>query len=85
MCLICLNMKCLSLPGITNVWYILRDDLPSDVVYRSVAGIPITLEVTPEDITLKGESVCELEQSYDNNSYIEKVKLTFQTLETIYI
>ena len=72
MCLICLNMKCLSLPGITNVWYILRDDLPSDVVYRSVAGIPITLEVTPEDI-----------QSYDNNSYIEKVKLTFQTLDDV--
>ena len=83
MCLICLNMKCLSLPGITNVWYILRDDLPSDVVYRSVAGIPITLEVTPEDITLKGEAVCEVEQSYDNNSYIEKVKLTFQTLDDL--
>ena len=83
MCLICLNMKCLSLPGITNVWYILRDDLPSDVVYRSVAGIPIILEVTPEDITLKGEAVCEVEQSYDNNSYIEKVKLTFQTLDDV--
>ena len=83
MCLICLNMKCLSLPGITNVWYILRDDLPSDVVYRSVAGISITLEVTPENIPLKGEAVCEVEQSYDNNSYIEKVKLTFQTLDDV--
>lgn len=76
-------MKCLSLPGIQQVWYILRDYLPDDVVYRSVAGIPITLEVEPYEIILKGEAVCEVEQSYDNNSYIEKAKLTFLTLDDV--
>ena len=75
--------KCLSLPGIQQVWYILRDYLPDDVVYRSVAGIPITLEVEPDEIILKGEAVCEVEQSYDNNSYIEKTKLTFLTLDDV--
>ncbi len=53
--------KCLSLPGIQQVWYILRDYLPDDVVYRSVAGIPIILEVEPDEIILKGEAVCEVE------------------------
>ena len=75
--------KCVSLPGITNVSYISYDDLPDDVVYRSVAGIPITLEVVPDEITMKGEAVCEVEQSFDNNSYIEKAKLTFLTLDDV--
>ena len=75
--------KCLSLPGIQQVWYILRDYLPDDVVYRSVAGIPIALEVEPDVIKMKGEAVCEVEQSYDNNSYIEKAKLTFLTLDDV--
>ena len=75
--------KCVSLPGITNVSYIAYDDLPDDVVYRSVAGIPISLEVVPDEITMKGEAVCEMEQSFDNNSHIEKAKLTFLTLDDV--
>ena len=75
--------KCLSLPGIQQVWYISRNGLPDDVVYRSVAGIPITLQEQPISITMKGEAVCEVEQSYDNNSYIEKAKLTFLTLDDV--
>lgn len=43
----------------------------------------ITLEVEPDEIILKGEAVCEVEQSYDNNSYIEKAKLTFLTLDDV--
>ena len=75
--------KCLSLPGITHVWYILRDDLPDDVVYRSVAGIPVSLSEQPINISMKGEALCEVEQSFDNNSYIEKVKLTFFSLDDV--
>jgi hypothetical protein len=75
--------KCLSLPGIQQVWYILRDYLPDDVVYRSVASIPISLQEQPISITMKGEAVCEVERSYDNNSYIEKTKLTFLTLDDV--
>ena len=75
--------KCVSLPGITHVWYIQRDYLPNDVVYRAVAGIPITLSEQPISITMKGETFCEVEQSFDNNSYIEKSKLTFLTLDDV--
>lgn len=76
-------MKCLSLPGITKVWYILRDYLPDDVVYRSVAGIPVSLQEQPISVTLKGNAICEVDQSFDNNSYIEKAKLTFYTLDDV--
>ena len=75
--------KCLSLPGITHIWYILRDYLPDDVVYRAVADIPVTLQASPINISLMGEAVCEVEQSFDNNSYIEKSKLTFLTLDEV--
>ncbi len=76
-------MKCLSLPGITKAWYIQRDYLPDDVVYRSVAGIPVTLQEQPISINLKGEAICEVEQSFDNNSYIEKSKLTLYALDDV--
>ncbi len=76
-------MKCLSLPGITKAWYIQRNYLPDDVVYRSVAGIPVTLKEQPISINLKGEAICEVEQSFDNNSYIEKSKLTLYTLDEV--
>lgn len=76
-------MKCLSLPGIQHVWYISRDHLPDDVIYRSVVGMSITLLEQAISINLKGEAVCEVEQSIDNNSYIEKVKLTFLTLDDV--
>ena len=75
--------KCLSLPGITHIWYILRDYLPDDVVYRAVAGIPVTFSEQPISIDIKGNALCEVEQSFDNNSYIEKVKLTFETLDDV--
>jgi len=76
-------MKCLSLPGIQYVWYISRDHLPDDVVYRSVVGMSVSLMEQPISINMKGEAVCEVEQSIDNNSYIEKVKLTFLTLDDV--
>ena len=75
--------KCLSLPGITHIWYILRDYLPNDVVYRAVAGIPVSLSEQPISISMKGSAICEVEQSFDNNSYIEKAKLTFLTLDDV--
>ena len=75
--------QCLSLPGIQKVWYVLRDYLPDDVVYRSVVGMSVSLLEQPISIPTNGESVCEVESTYDNNSYIEKAKLTFQTLTEV--
>ena len=75
--------KCVSLPGIKKVWYLNRDFLPEDVIYRSVAGMSVALLHAPTSINMIGEAVCEVEQSHDNNSYIEKVKLNFLTLNDV--
>ena len=76
-------MKCISLPGINKVWYISHDLLPYDVVYRSIAGIPITFDDDPTPINLCGLASCEVQKSFDNNSYIEKTTLIFRSLDEI--
>ena len=74
---------CISLPGIKNIWYIQHTELPDDVIYKAAVGMPITIPATTTEITLKGEAMCEVEQSPDNNCYIEKVKLSFPTLDNV--
>jgi len=74
---------CISLPGIKNIWYIPHDNLPDDVIYKAAVEMPITLPTTTTEITLKGEATCELEESPDNNCYIEKVKLNIPTLDDV--
>ncbi|MBQ8712962.1 MAG: hypothetical protein IJ551_09145 [Prevotella sp.] len=75
--------NCQSLPGLLNVWYLATSNLPADVIYRAVAGIPFQIPVQPISINLKGEAVCEVEESYDNNCQMEKAKLTFITLDEV--
>ena len=75
--------NCYSLPGILNVWYVETRQLPDDVIYRAVAGIPVAMPVQPISIFFKGEAVCEVEESYDNNCQMEKAKLTFTTLDEV--
>ena len=74
---------CISLPGIKKVWYIPHNNLPDDVIYKVAVGMPVALPTTMTEITLKGEATCEVEQSPDNNCYIEKVKLSFPTLDDV--
>ena len=75
--------ECYSLPGILNVWYVETKDLPDDVIYRAVAGIPVAMPVQPISIFFKGEAVCEVEESYDNNCQMEKAKLTFTAIDEV--
>ena len=75
--------KCFSLPGIRKVWYIPRSFLPDDVVFRAAVGIPVVLTQAPTELKLNGEAVCEVEQSFDNNCCVEKVKLSFSSLDTV--
>ncbi len=75
--------QCVSYPGIAQVAYITTSDLPDDVIYRAVAGIPVSLNGTATAIKHIGEPVAEVEHDDDHNSYIEKAKLTFYSLETL--
>lgn len=77
-------MSCINLPGIKTVSYLPTDNLPTDIIYQALSGYPTTLStnlITP--ITQNGSSICELEQAPDNNTQIEKAKLTFSTLDSI--
>ena len=75
--------KCHALPGILKIWTVSRSSLPNDVVYRAVAGIPIQVQFNLTSITMKGPAFCEVEQTFDNNSYIEQTRLTFSTLDEV--
>lgn len=72
-----------SLPGITRVAYTQCNLLPPDISLRALAGVPVGVYTTVTDIPLYGEAECELETQFDNNSLVEKVKLTFSTLDDL--
>lgn len=75
--------KCISIPGILNVWYVDTSYLPDDVIFKGVAGIHFSLGVQPISIPFIGEAVCEVDEQDDNNSQIQKVTLTFYTLRLL--
>lgn len=75
--------QCTSLPGISLVGYLEEGNLPSDIQYRAVAGIPINVTATPTRIDIVDLPVCEIEEQTDNNVQMEKAKLTFSTLQEL--
>ncbi len=75
--------QCVSYPGITKVAYTDISNLPDDVVYRAVAGIPITVSGETVKVCLADVPIAEVERDEDHNSYMEKAKLTFNTLEEL--
>lgn len=72
--------KCTSLPGIQRVGYLMARQLPADITYMAMAGIPVSGYATPTNIELTDIAVCEIEEEPDNNYQTEKVKLAFSTL-----
>ena len=75
--------QCLSIPGIMNVYYLRSAYLSCDVTFRAEAGVPVKTQQQPIIVQLKGEAVCEVESQFDNNSQLEKAKLTFITLDDV--
>ena len=77
-------MSCINLPGIKTVSYLPTDNLPADLIYQALSGYQITLNSHHSTLILTNcNAVCDLEQSPDNNTPIEKAKLTFSTLDSI--
>ena len=76
-------MKCISLPGIKAVSYIPTEFLPADLIYQALSGYQISITHQPTPITQNSTAICDLEQFPDNNTPIEKAKLTFSTLDSI--
>lgn len=76
-------MSQISLPGITAISYIPATNLPADLISQALAGYPVTITAASTAIPLASIPTCELEESPDNNTQIEKAKLTFTTLDTL--
>ena len=76
-------MNCISLPGITAISYMPCDSLPADLIYQALTDCPVTINTSATEIALKSIPSCELEESPDNNTQIEKAKLSFTTLDTL--
>ena len=76
-------MNCISLPGITAISYVPCDSLPADLIYQALTGFPVTISSSTTEIALKSIPSCEIEESPDNNTQIEKAKLSFTTLDTL--
>lgn len=76
-------MNCISLPGITAISYMPCGSLPADLIYQALTGFPVTISSSATEIALKSIPSCELEESPDNNTQIEKAKLSFTTLDTL--
>ncbi len=75
--------QCVSYPGITVVAYTEITNLPDDVIYRAVAGIPVSITADPVKVQLTDVPIAEVEREEVQNSYIEKAKLTFFTLQEL--
>ncbi|MDO4984706.1 MAG: hypothetical protein Q4E48_03320 [Prevotella sp.] len=53
------------------------------MIYQAQTGFPVTISSSTTEIALKSIPSCEVEESPDNNTQIEKAKLTFTTLDTL--
>lgn len=65
------------LPGIKRIGYINNTDVPSNVVAQSLAGITLTIYVTPVWLCLAGTPRCEYDDDYDNKANYQKGTLQF--------
>ena len=57
--------------------------LPADITLRALAGVPVGIFTSLNDICKVGEATCETEEQFDNNSQVEKATLTFRTLDEL--
>ena len=67
------------LPGIIKIHAVLATSLMSSITQKALANVPVGIFADTFLVPQIGDAVCELETQFDNNSTLEKVKLTFST------
>ena len=72
-----------SLPGIKFIGYVPSDFLQREMMYKSLAGLPVGVftDVTP--ISFVGVPTCTAESTYGNNGRVEQTVLRFKTLDDL--
>ena len=75
--------NCQSLPGIKFVGYVDCDKLQREMMYKSLAGIPVGVftDITP--IAFCGVPTCDAVANYNSNGRVEQTTLKFKTLDVL--
>ena len=76
-------MTCQSLPGIKFVGYVDSDNLQREMMYKSLAGIPVGIFTDIVPIRFVGIPTCEAVSTYNSNGRIEQTTLRFKTLDAL--
>ena len=71
------------LPGIKEVGLIDAASIPADGVLKAMAGVSIVLSAAPTILCLAAPAKCQWEDSFDNNSTSQRVKLEFTVSEKL--
>lgn len=66
-----------NLPGIKAVGLIQRSALPENMVFKAMAGVKIVIDAQPEWLCDARGASGQWESRFDNNSYYERAKLSF--------
>ena len=72
-----------SLPSVKFIGYVQSDFLQREMMYKSLAGLPVGIftDVTP--IAFVGVPTCTAESTYGNNGTVEQTTLRFKTLDKL--
>lgn len=68
----------ISLPGIKSIGYLYTSQLPSHILQKHLAGVPVGVYAQPTPVSFVNAS-CEAEQDPDHSSVLEKTTLEFST------
>lgn len=71
------------LPGIKTIRYVFADSLVANILQRALANVPVAVFADSVPVPLIGDAVCETDSQFQNNGFIEKVQLSFSSLDSL--
>jgi len=72
-----------SVPGISQINFVLQDDIPNNVIERAQAGLPIGIYAIPHPVTFVGNPTCTCDTSNEHNGRTQTAKLQFKSRQLI--
>lgn len=67
------------LPGIKKIWFLNSNDLPEDVLAKSMSGMPVVVKKNLNGVLFCGQPTCEYETKYEEAAFREEVTLEFNS------
>lgn len=71
------------LPGITRIGYVETKYLPTNIMYKSQAGIPVAIMTNVKPIKFFGMPQIEADMQFVNFGTIEEISIRFDSLDDI--